>query len=622
MKDLIAYDLSIYQNCCCISITHIENKITQSYMMSSKCNEFNKFVMFISSFRGTMVGFNNLTIAYPILHNILQDMNGYERFDGNTLSMMFNDRQQMILASEFPIRIPKKDEVVKQFDMALLFGLNNINRLTTLSEVKFYLRLNDIPPNPFAQQGYVTEFEEVRKYTESKSKAIASMYDLSLGIVPYDTDLYDEYKSINQMYIRNEIYDNFKISCSNLPGLKIGERILLTLYKRATTVDSYTLKQNTNTYEEIQLSECLPDFHKKITNESFLSFIEKIKRTYVSEKIRFSHSVIFKDTEITFGLGGAHSVTKPGIYESKEGEVILSFDVSSLYPSMIRYLSLVPSHMLNCFIGIYDRIIKYRLYYGIKNESLSKVLKDALNACYGKSNESHSAFFDTKFTYSTTIASQCFMCLWLQSIEEYIKRIIFINSDGIEIVANLRDAKKIYGICSELSDTFGFVMKDCVYDRIIAKDVNNYIAVSSKNKMIGCFSLSKSIHKDSSFMIIPIALNEYFIKGIPVSVTIRNHKDMFDFCTMINPSDNAIILSRYNVKTKEYDCLKYYDSIRIYISKNGYKADKIKSGKGIKDVLCSPYISVSEENDIDYDFYIKKCTDIINSIEIKQMSLW
>ena len=65
-------------------------------------------------------------------------------------------------------------------------------------------------------------------------------------------------------------------------------------------------------------------------------------------------------------------------------------------------------------------------------------------------------------------------------------------------------------------------------------DVSTYIAVyedgSIKHK--SDFEIDKELHKNPSMRIVPIALEKYFVEGIPVEETIKNHKDIFDFCLM------------------------------------------------------------------------------------------
>ena len=42
--------------------------------------------------------------------------------------------------------------------------------------------------------------------------------------------------------------------------------------------------------------------------------------------------------------------------------------------------------------------------------------------------------------------------------------------------------------------------------------------------------IDKDYHKDNSFKIIPIALSDYFTKGVSIEETICNHTNIYDFC--------------------------------------------------------------------------------------------
>ena len=58
-------------------------------------------------------------------------------------------------------------------------------------------------------------------------------------------------------------------------------------------------------------------------------------------------------------------------------------------------------------------------------------------------------------------------------------------------------------------------------------------------KLKGCFEIDKEFHKDPSMKIVPIALYEYFINGISIEQTIKNHKNIYDFCLRLKINRNS-----------------------------------------------------------------------------------
>lgn len=197
----------------------------------------------------------------------------------------------------------------------------------------------------------------------------------------------------------------------------------------------------------------------------------------------------------------------------------------------------------------------------------------------------------------------------------------------------------------------GLYIEDNYYKKFVLRDVNNYTAIyeSGDAKYKGCFEIDKEYHKDPSMRIVPIALSNYFIKGIPVEETIYNHRDIFDFCLMLK------LNSKFRGEMRSFnDTINLKRTTRYYISNKGYSIVKIditspdkppkqpKSGKNTKvwDKTISGYketgVNVGfvgtyfneyvekpwEEYDINYQFYILECKKIINTIETSQTSLY
>ena len=164
--------------------------------------------------------------------------------------------------------------------------------------------------------------------------------------------------------------------------------------------------------------------------------------------------------------------------------------------------------------------------------------KLAANGIYGKSGEESSALYDPLYTMKTTIGGQMFLSLWTEKLVKAIPRIRFIshNTDGILYMLPRKDFDKAKAVGEEMSKLTGLYIEDNIYKKVIQRDVNNYIAVYDDStpenehlKLKGCFEIDKEFHKDPSMRIVPIALNEYYVNGKPISETIKNHKDIYDF---------------------------------------------------------------------------------------------
>ena len=90
---------------------------------------------------------------------------------------------------------------------------------------------------------------------------------------------------------------------------------------------------------------------------------------------------------LTLGLGGLHSVDKPGIFKAENDYVLLDADVTSYYPAAIIKYLIVPAHLeLEAFIQtLVDALNDRKAYKKRKKEAviyaaLEYGLKIALNS--------------------------------------------------------------------------------------------------------------------------------------------------------------------------------------------------------------------------------------------------
>lgn len=115
-----------------------------------------------------------------------------------------------------------------------------------------------------------------------------------------------------------------------------------------------------------------------------------------------------------------------------------------------------------------------------------------------------------------------------------------------------------------------------------------------KEKLKGTFEIVKELHKDTSQSIVPIALLKYYKDQIPVEKTIMEHQDIFDFCKVARDKSGAkFILKRADVDNGEVvnktlqKINRYYvynDSKNIkYIKKNRYEL--VKKDKNVGQLI-------------------------------------
>lgn len=142
------------------------------------------------------------------------------------------------------------------------------------------------------------------------------------------------------------------------------------------------------------------------------------------------------------------------------------------------------------------------------------------------------------------------------------------------------------------------------------------------------FEIDKELHKNSSMRIVPIALKEYFVNGIPVKETVANHDNIYDFCIRRKSSKD---FHYEGVDLKTGNTSVYNKLIRYYVSNTGEKIYKIKNPECTTNAparsqveagewLCTvcnylPKSTKVKDCDIDFSYYIDKVERIIAKIE-------
>ena len=303
----------------------------------------------------------------------------------------------------------------------------------------------------------------------------------------------------------------------------------------------------------------------------------------------FSNSCVNRlkrDIECTLGVGGIHGCN-PGIYEEDDVYTILTYDVTSYYPSYVISSKIYPAPLGKEFIKSYAGIKEKRLQYP-KSHPLNKAYKDCLNSLVGYSKSVFSDIYDYKFFYSVTVNGQLILINLIEELQDKYSDVypIMVNTDGAELVIRKSEYEDIIKAIEDFGKRFGLSFECSLYHRIIVKNVNNYIAISRtpakgeentdlsdiyskpptefikdgykyKVKVKGdTFSISvdtENLHRNYSFLIIPKAIYNYYVFGESVMSTVVKNNLFFDKIGYIrkNRSNKLYIINPINKRTYE-----------------------------------------------------------------------
>lgn len=216
-------------------------------------------------------------------------------------------------------------------------------------------------------------------------------------------------------------------------------------------------------------------------------------------------------------------------------------------------------------------------------------------------------------------------------------KFIQFNTDGITYIYKKQYEDKVKKICEWWQKTTQLNLEYAYYSKMVIRDVNNYTAqyTDGKLKKKGVFDVNLPFHKNPSMLIIPKALEAYFINGIEIEDFIKdeNHS-IHDFCIGVKKKSNFALnlVKNYNYA----EIIEEQQKVCRFIITNDFK----KGGKLIKyfndgrkvgiatDGLVLPLDVIESEKasdyNIDYNWYIQQAKKIKELIKpsIIQTSLF
>ena len=591
-------------------------------------------------------GYNNEGYDYPLIHHILNHYEEYKYQTGLEVATKLYAKSQEIIEQEFST-IADKNKFIPQLDLYKINGYDNKARHCSLKDLEIAMKMDNVEEMPIHHTTWCNESNEemILSYNKNDVKATYEFLKVTLGITENPL-----YKGRNKIELRQQLQKQFNINVLNTPDIRIGEQLMLKLYSNSTGIPIYDLKKSGGSPRKIiNVKDCIPHWANFETEEfnELKKYFENVTVKDGNLKGSLSKSIIFHNIKIDYGSGGAHSSCKPGIYETNDDIIILDEDIGSLYPSIAIQLGIYPQHLGPTFRELYDKdIVSVRLAEKKKDKkdrrmTIMEGYKLAANSIYGKSNEATSAFYDPLYTLKTTIGGQMFLSLWTEKLVKAIPDIKFIshNTDGILYMLPRKDFEKAINVGKEMSELTGLFIEDNTYSKVIQLDVNNYIAVYTDHttdnehlKLKGCFEIDKEFHKDPSMRIVPIALKEYFVNGIPIEQTIKNHKDIYDFCLRLKTNSKSTPIYQY-IKNGEIIKKELPRTTRYYISNAGLNSGNLYkdfgdgriSGVniGYSVTLFNKYeVKEFSEYNIDYNFYIAEAMKIVDAIIDNQLTLF
>lgn len=620
------YDVEIYPNFFCV--TFINSKDTYVFEISEIKNDYNELLQFLKSNVKVLIGYNNSKFDDYVIGFLQKNKEAYKDKDYQSICNLIFDIGQSVI-SYYTNRPEDKD--VRQDLEKKVKGLKRYNLFHSIDLMKVYniqkslklvavsLKWNNIQDLPY------------KFNTSLNKKNIQVVIDYNKNDVLITKELCDKlHKEITLRYNLSLLYNVNLLSESDSGMCNI---LITKLYKEKSKIENFTDKR---TFKKvIHLNNCIfkdVKFKSSELNE-LLNKVKNISISKTKEGFDFKkQKVKFNNKLYVIGVGGLHSEDSGNIYEENNELHIIDSDVTSYYPSIMILKNIKPNHLENCFVDILKQLTNERIEAKkIGDKTKADGLKIVINSIFGKLGYEGFFLYDDEAMFKVTLNGQFYLLMLIEMLNEKGFEVISANTDGILTLVPKNKVQIYNSICKEWESKLGFNLEYTYYKKYIRKDVNNYLALDLKGnvKSKGCFVDSIDYRKGYNSPIISTSLKEYFVNGKNIESTIKNHKDIYDFCIAQK------IGSQYNVSFNNEPIQR---SIRYYVSTNGKKLIKTKIvKKEIEQTLINDFIEeeekessgelvagklinlfnqfeIREDYKIDYNYYIKEANKIIKEV--------
>ena len=584
-----------------------------------------------------LVGFNSIGFDAQILEHLIGNYKVMQNWNGSRVAAFLYTRAQEIINcpedDRFDVLIPEWKLTFPHVDIYKQKHYDGNGKRCSLKWLEFTMRFPNIETMPIHHTSHINkeDIPSIIAYNRNDVLATAESF------------------RINQfeLELRTALSDEYKLNLINSSEPRMSREIFGKILAEEMNIPYKDLRGMRTSRKEIVIKDIIFDYIE--FQDPVLKACREFYRSLVINPYKFSENnlgieeveKVFKFANIpdaVIGLGGIHGCIKPGVYEQKQDWVIHDLDVVSYYPNLGIKNELYPEHLSSSFCTVYKHLFDERQKIP-KKDPKNYVYKIILNSTYGLSKEPNNYFHDPKYTFSITINGQLLILMLAEKLKKEIPDIIFyqMNTDGVTVGYNPIHTEKVKACMKAWEEYTALELEDKHYKKMVIMDVNNYLAVDTKDKVKrkGLFAYSMNpedkeldYHKNPSSLVVPKALEAYFVHGVSYKDYILGAKDIYDFCFGVKVKKDFDLMMQYLDDGREKLKVIKQTVVRYYISKNPTKLKKkYKSGTKLAGRFIelqkshnTTYFNVYEKKpmkdyNIDYKAYIMAARKVVDEIQ-------
>lgn len=605
----------------------------KTFIISDWDNEIIPLLTFLKDVK-LLVGFNSLKYDNLIIDYCLIFKEKYSRFEAWQINDDLYNLSQNIISNN-DVNYKGFDKDLKNFyepyitvDLfALVFETVQRKSLKqTAIGLKWY-RIQDLP---------------ILFNYDIKKEQIQDIKDYNINDVLITRALHKAKEG--EVALRVGITQKYGVKVLTNNRSTIADKLMAKFYSDYTGLKYYQFKDKRTPRSKVKVLDILNPKIKFKTKrmQDCLDFlkgyiIEMHTEDEAKDKDKSLYKIFYDNIVYKLAKGGLHSIDRPRMWSiiDKSDMVMNDADVTSFYPNGVINEKVCPAHLaLIAFNAVASYIVTERTNAKHEGRTIeADTLKIVANSgLFGKFGYANGWLYDPQCVYQVTINLQLFLLMLIEDLELHGINVISANTDGITSLYHKDLDCEYRRICNEWQAYTGFNLEYADYIKYIRTSVNDYIAIKRKwlksgsdndIKRKGDFLIEPDVCKGYSMPIVGIALDKYFVHGIPIEDTIKNHTDIYDFCISVKTGD-AFKKEIHYVKDGRYCKDELQKNIRYYVSTNGGGLNKhskntnqdFTMAKNVKVTIFNDFYYVNDFKDyaIDYNFYLHKAYEMIHKV--------
>lgn len=659
MKKTWIADLEIFPTLFFVGIKDYKGQSIMNYEISERRDDREALYEILAPFDGYLVTFNGLHYDEIVLKKFLKDFDKLNKLPVDKFLAEMKKFSDKTIDQDNHFDDIKwykwyKGTYWTSIDLFCYWSkMYRLSKKISLKSLGIQLNHDEVQELPYhhTHKLNVEEIDNVIRYNNRND----------LGVTE---KLFNKMK--DEVLLRAYVQETYGLECWSMDAPKITSEYLLDDYCQKTyeeqceegeTFDKYKSRIRKIKYYPLpfKIGDYLPpvqfktkifqDLHERFKNNGG-DYYEKLPYINGGTRIMLLPSV-----------GGIHSQNDNQYWVSDDEWVILDADIAGLYPTLLTKYKFLPEKWRIVLDKLVEMIEDRTIAKRAGDKKKDKFLKLGNNGITGIADSSMFWLYSPEYLIALRVFGQLIQLRFIEELSSTISEdinIFFTNTDGTCCRIKRTRLQEYYRIAKDIEKEFRVEWEFTFNEKMVFANTNSYISIIDEKFMLddnlnfinhkktrevkrkGLFKYHDDIPLGDSVneQVIPIALEKYFVEGIPVEEVIKKPWEhgihIYDYCVSKKVSRDFDVI--YNNEKQQQLNRYYFSKSGYYLFKRGndpakpksYKKDQhMHKGVGVK--LFNKFVELPwEDYKIDYQYYIAKANTLIKELEkdIRQLTLF